>query len=329
MIFYDIIRNFSKKHASMRPLRLNLYHVITFYFVASEKSFSTAAEKLCLTQPAVTMQIHALEKSTKVKLLDVRKKKVYLTQAGETLFTYAQEIYDQASAAERSLDNFSESGLRIGCALTFSHIVASAASVFEELHPDAKLTIRNASSHDIIDELLALHHDIGVVVRLDDYPDNIVTEHISDYERMVFVTSPQNPVLQRGVLELHDLATYPLLLPAERSATREILLKTFKTGGIEAKQSVLVDTDYLDVAQRLAEEGRGIALMHVSRVEDQLASGKLHIVPVVNEITIGVDLLIHRGIPLPTIASKFISVLRETFQMYNSHNSLHKTLAES
>lgn len=313
----------------MRPLRLNLHHVITFYFVASERSFSAAAEKLCLTQPGVTMQIRALEKSTRVKLLDVRRKKIYLTQAGETLFNCAREIYNQANAAERSLENFSEGGLRVGCALTFSHIVASAASMFEELYPDAKLTIRNASSHDIIDELLALHHDIGVVVSLEHYPDNIVTEQISENERIVFVTSPLSPAVQRGKLQLCDLTTYPLLLPPERSATREILLNTFETAGIEAKQSVLVDTDYLDCAQRLAEEGRGIALMHVNRVEDQIASGKLQIVPLIDDITIGADLLIHKGIPLPAIASKFISVLRETFHAYHSHNSHPTTLTGS
>lgn len=66
----------------VKPLKLNLYHLITFYFVASEKSFSVAAEKLFLSEPAVSLHIKSLERCTGVKLLDVRRKRVYLTKAG-------------------------------------------------------------------------------------------------------------------------------------------------------------------------------------------------------------------------------------------------------
>lgn len=130
---------------------------------------------------------------------------------------------------------------------------------------------------------------------------------------MVFVTSPFNSVLQSGELELRDLATYPLLLPSGRSVTREILVNSLQANGLDPSSSLLVVIDCLDCAQRLAKEGRGIALIHISYVQDETASGRLKIVPVVDDIRVGADLLIHKSIPLPLMASKFAPILREAF----------------
>jgi DNA-binding transcriptional LysR family regulator len=66
----------------MSPVTINIHHLITFYFVAKEKSFSEAARKLFLSQPAVTQQIRALERLSGVKLFNVRRKKVSLTEGG-------------------------------------------------------------------------------------------------------------------------------------------------------------------------------------------------------------------------------------------------------
>ncbi|MCX5813766.1 MAG: LysR family transcriptional regulator, partial [Proteobacteria bacterium] len=80
----------------MKPPQINLQHIISFYYVAKEKSFSEAAEKLFVTQPAVTQQIRALEVQYGVKLVNIKKKRVFLTKAGERLFVYAEELLDHA-----------------------------------------------------------------------------------------------------------------------------------------------------------------------------------------------------------------------------------------
>ena len=55
----------------MTPSKLDLHSLVVFYYVASEESITTAAERLCLTQPTVTYHIRSLEKNTGVKLLDI------------------------------------------------------------------------------------------------------------------------------------------------------------------------------------------------------------------------------------------------------------------
>ena len=145
----------------MSPSKLDLHSLIVFYFVASEESITSAADKLCLTQPTVTYHIRSLERAVDVKLLDVRRQKVHLTHAGVGLFRYVKEIYQQLTSAEKFLEDLREASLRVGIAASFSPIVASAAAAFEELYPHVKLIVKNASSFEIADDVL-LHATKGI-----------------------------------------------------------------------------------------------------------------------------------------------------------------------
>ncbi len=81
----------------MSRFQLNLHHVISFYFLAKEQSFSRAAEKLSMTQPAITQHVHGLEVQFGVKLVNMKKKRVTLTRAGERLLLYAEETSQPGS----------------------------------------------------------------------------------------------------------------------------------------------------------------------------------------------------------------------------------------
>ena len=128
----------------MKMPKYNPYHLVVFYFVGSEKSITSAAEKLCLTQPAVTHHIKCLEKAASIRLLEVKRKRVYLTHAGEGLFQYAAEVYQQLISAEKFVEDMKEASLHVGIAMSFSSTIASAASSFEELYPHVKLIVKNA-----------------------------------------------------------------------------------------------------------------------------------------------------------------------------------------
>ena len=72
---------------------MQLEHLKTFHHVALEKSFSKAAKKLFLTQPAITRQIQGLEHDLKVKLFDRTKRQIELTEQGNILFSYTRELF--------------------------------------------------------------------------------------------------------------------------------------------------------------------------------------------------------------------------------------------
>jgi DNA-binding transcriptional LysR family regulator len=298
----------------MHPRKLDVYNLIVFYFVASEKSITAAAEKLFLSQPTVTYHIKSLEKSVGVKLLDVKKKRLLLTHAGEGLFQYSKQIYQQLSDAERFVDDLKEANLRVGIAMSFSSTIASAASSFEELYPHVKLMVTHAPSFEIAQDVLSSQVELGVVVSTDYGTPKLRSITISEGEKIVFVASPSNPIFRKKHLELRDLCDYPLILGPATSATRRAVFSQFEAAGLNLDPIIAVEVNSVEWGRSLVESGKGISFYYARNVDKEVSNGRLRVVPVTNnDIRIGVDALVRRDAPLPPIAEKFISLLREAF----------------
>jgi len=121
--------------------------LITFYFVAEGGSFKKASDMLFLSQPTVLLHIKALEVAFGVKLIHVKKKRVNLTEAGESLLPYARELYQQTMYAEMFLRKFREEMLRIGVALTLLTTITRVSGIFKKLFPHEKIRIREGPTY--------------------------------------------------------------------------------------------------------------------------------------------------------------------------------------
>jgi DNA-binding transcriptional LysR family regulator len=298
----------------MQPPKLDAYNLVVFYFVASEKSITVAAEKLFLSQPTVTYHIKSLEKSVGTRLLDVKRKKLYLTHAGEGLFQYAKQIYQQLISAERFVEDLKGGSLRVGIALTFSSSIASAAAKFRELYPNVKLIIENAPSFNVIKDVLSSRVDLGIVVSLDyKSPELRCIAHLVA-ERMVLAASPSSPLSQREQIELADLSGYPLILGPETSATRQIILNKLEDDGLKAPSLIAVEVDSVEWGKSLVEDGEGIGFYYIKNVEKEVSEGRLKILPLTDDIRVKAGIFIRRDNFLPPIAERFISLVKETFK---------------
>jgi len=294
--------------------KYNPYHLVVFYFVGREKSITAAAEKLCLTQPAVTHHIKCLEKAASLKLLDVKRQRVCLTQAGEGLFQYAAEVYQQLISAEKFVEDMKEASLGVGIAMSFSSTVASAASSFEELYPHVKLIVRTAPSFEVAQDVLNSQVDLGVVVSMDYGIPKLRSITISAGGEIVLVASPTSPIFRKEDMELSDLCDYPLILGPETSATRRVVFKKFEAEGLRLDNFVAVEVNSVEWGRSLVESGRGIGLYYISNVEKEVSEGRLRILPVTGDMRVGADVLIRKDAFLSPIAEKFISLLKGAFQ---------------
>jgi DNA-binding transcriptional LysR family regulator len=100
----------------MKAPKLNLQHIISFYFVAKEGSYEQAADSLFITQSAVMQQIKSLEVQFGMKFFAVKKHKVHLTTEGERLFAYADELNGHLVTMETFLKTFPNTTLHLGIA---------------------------------------------------------------------------------------------------------------------------------------------------------------------------------------------------------------------
>jgi DNA-binding transcriptional LysR family regulator len=298
----------------MAPSKLDLHSLVVFYYVASEGSITAAAGKLCLTQPTVTYHIRCLERNVGLKLLDIKRQKVFLTRAGEGLLRYVKEIYQHLASAEKYLEELREGGFRIGISITFSASMASVAAAFKKLNPLVRLTIHSASSFEVAEEVLNSRVDLGIVVSMDYGDPKLKSVELSSRQKLVLVASPSSPIAQRERLDFMSLCGYPLVMGPETSATRRILLKKLMVSGCATPSPIIVEVNSSECGISMIESGQGVGLCHVRSVQSAIQEGRLKVLPVSRDIWVGVDALLRADAPEHPMAARFITLVKEALQ---------------
>lgn len=293
--------------------KLDLHSLIVFYHVASEGSITAAAEKLCLTQPTVTYHIRSLEKNVGVKLLDIKKQKVFLTHAGKGLLRYVREIYQQMTGAERFLEGLKEASLRVGISATFSSTVALAAAAFKELYPHVRLIVRSTSSFEVVEDVLNSQVDLGIVVGVDYENHKLRQVELSPREKLMLVASPSSVISQKERIRLSDLCGYPMVLGPETSATRRILLNRLMTGGCHMPAPIIVEVNSLEWGMSLVVNGKGMSLYHSRDAEKEISEGRLKELVLSNDIWVAANALLRVDAPEHPMAEQFIALVKEAF----------------
>lgn len=296
----------------MNPPKINMDQLITFYFVASEKSFAAASDKLCISQPAVTMQIATLQKRFGVKLINVKKKKVYLTKTGEDLFLQAEEICRGAMKAESLLEGYRNNNLRIGISGALTLYLMPVVDYFKEIQPSIKVTVKEGRSLQLIEELIDFQHDFCIVGTFENINSQLRALHILETEKMVLVTAPHDPVSEMKEVMWKDLEKYPLILHCEGSMARRLILEEFRKRDI--KPSISAEIDSIEGMKQLIEKGKGVGLMFPPNVKDEVAFGKMKIVPICDgDLKAGIDLVVVRDTELSPPAKAFLGLIEEKF----------------
>jgi len=126
---------------------------------------------------------------------------------------------------------------------------------------------------------------------------------------MLFVTSPADPISQQDELDLTTLNGHPLILPAEKSGSRAILLNLLEKQNIEP--AIVAEVDNIEAAKNLVKMGQGVAFLLEDNIVDELCDGTLKALPFKEEVEIGMSVLVHKDNPLNNIGSQFVSLLSE------------------
>jgi DNA-binding transcriptional LysR family regulator len=306
----------------MGRFQLNLNHAISFYYLAREMSFSRAADKLGMTQPAVTQHIRGLEAQFGLKLVNIKKKRVQLTKAGERFMAYAEELVNQAVVAENFLKSYQFNNISLGIASPLMFYLTGLIDHFKEKHPSIKVTIKEASSQPLVDELMDYKLDICMVGVLAPYKKRLRAYRIHSDERLVFVASPNCALTNGTPIAWSELISHPLIIQAEGSASRAIILHQFKKRGLTPNIGAEVNNIYL--AKELARQKKGLAFMFEPNIRQEVDRGELKVIPMEDgPIKMGaIDILVHREERLSPSVESFLMVVKEYFN--NSLNEINR-----
>ncbi|GAB4389235.1 MAG: selenium metabolism-associated LysR family transcriptional regulator [Thermodesulfovibrionales bacterium] len=235
-----------------------------FCTVAETKSFSKASEIIHLTQPAVSLQIQALEESYETKLFDRSSNSVVLTPAGELLYNYAKEILGLYASAEKDIGEITglvKGSISIGASTTIgNHVLPTVVSDFKKKNPKIKIHLLVGNTKRIVELLNAGNIDLGLVEgEVTRY--KLMTEKLLADE-LVLIVSAFHPWAKKKEVSMLDIIKEPFIFREEGSGTRQVIEKYLGKRGITPQNmkitTILGSTEAIKEA---VENGIGISIV--------------------------------------------------------------------
>jgi DNA-binding transcriptional LysR family regulator len=250
---------------------LDLQALHAFVAVARWESFSTAAEHLFLTQPAVSKRVAGLEQTLGQRLFDRIGRRVTLTDAGRALLPRARTLLEDADAL---LQVVAASGDQVSGPLVMgtSHHVGlrrlpGALRAFNQHYPQVQLDIRFMSSEAACRAVEQGELELAVVTLPTGRQPRLRTQLVWDDPLEVLVSN-DHPLASRGPLDLDELVAYPAVLPGPDTYTRSILAEALRPQGLAPR--VVISTDYLETLRMLVATGLGWSLLPAAMAAPEL-----------------------------------------------------------
>ncbi|MEF9425769.1 MAG: LysR substrate-binding domain-containing protein [Candidatus Mariimomonas ferrooxydans] len=249
-----------------------------FCTVAETKSFSKASEIIRLTQPAVSLQIQALEEIYGTKLFNRSGCIITLTKSGEILYKYAREINLLYLASEKEIGRFTgvvKGIVSVGASSTIgNYVIPSVLADFKKKFPKVGVNIHVGNTKNVIEFLNAGNIDVGLVEG-DVKKQKLVVEKLIPDE-MVLVMSPLHPWAKKPNVSILDIPKEPFILREEGSGTRQMIEKNFAKYGISPHNIkisfVMGSTEAIKGA---VEEGLGISILSIWATKRETRYGSL------------------------------------------------------
>lgn len=242
-----------------------------FVEVAEAGSFTQAAARLHLSQPAVSKRITTLESQIGQTLFDRVGRSVSLTDAGRTLLPYARSTLQGIEDARRALSQLDG---RVGGRLSIGtshhiglHRLPPVLGQFTRDYPQVDLDIHFMDSEIACQAVLAGKLELGIVT-LPLRPLPQLRSRLVWPDPLAVVAAIDHPLAGRRPLPLARLAEHPAVLPDEATYTHRIVTAALQAQGVTPH--VRLATNYLETLKMLAAIGLGWSVLPESMLDDSL-----------------------------------------------------------
>ncbi|MBI4654168.1 MAG: LysR family transcriptional regulator [Nitrospirae bacterium] len=235
-----------------------------FCTVAETKSFSKASEIIRLTQPAVSLQIQALEDTYGTRLFNRSGCIITLTSAGETLYKYAKEIISLYTEAEKQmgkLTGFVKGDITLGASSTIgNYVLPSAIFNFKKKFPTVKVNLLIGNSKTIGDCLNAGGVDVGFIEGEINKQKLIAEKLVSD--EMVLIMPPDHPWAKRASVSIFELSKESFIFREEGSGTRQMIEKYLTKHGVHPQNiKIALIMGSTESIKSAVEKGLGVSII--------------------------------------------------------------------
>ena len=261
---------------------LNFHQLRIFHTVARWKSFSRAAQALDISQPAVSIQVQALERSLGISLFHRRAKGLQLTEAGERANNYAHRIFSLSSELQEAIHDIHElrtGHLTLGASTTpGEYILPGAIGLFRRQYPGVQVELQISNTRSIINQILQREIDLGMFgSSLERGNDELETSTYA-MDEIVFVAGLSHPLAAGGPVSLDDVMEEGLVVREEGSATRGTAEECLARLGIQPKIAIELGSN--QAVKLAAEAGVGVGVISRYGIGAEMKAGLLQVLNV-------------------------------------------------
>lgn len=255
-------------------MHLTLRQLKVFEAVAAYRSYTEAAKKMHMTQPAVSMQIKQLEEQAGLTLFDRLGKQVSITHAGEELLHYSKTIHQQLEEAEQVLEELKgmkRGKLHLTMASTANYFAPQLIAAFHHEYPDAKVNLDVTNRAGLISAVENNTTDMAIMGR-PPKGHNLVGIPFID-NPLVAIAAPAHPLAKKKNISLNELKDETFIVREKSSGTRIAVDRFFSEHNIELPARMEMNRSEAVKQAVMAELGLGIVSLHT--VEMELALKRL------------------------------------------------------
>jgi DNA-binding transcriptional LysR family regulator len=243
---------------------LDNFRLVVFRAVADQLSFRKAAEELYLTQPAVSLQVKALEEDLGVQLFDRSGARIAMTAAGKVLLQYSKQANALLVQAEREIGALSgehAGQLRLGASTTIAqYVLPRLLGEFCREHPRIHPTLISGNTEHIVESLLEQKIVLGFI----EGPARsreVKTEPFLEDE-LVLIASTAHEWAERISVPYPEISSIPLLMRERGSGTRHVIEMALERQGVKRNSlHIVMELDSTEAIKSAVEAGLGIGFV--------------------------------------------------------------------
>ncbi len=257
---------------------MTLRHLKIFIMVADLGNMTAAAKSLFIAQPTVSQAITELEDYYGIKLFDRLSKRLFITEKGKQLLSYARHVTALVNEMDQVLKNPDKSGMiKIGASLTLGAcLLPKLVNAFAKQYPLLQVRVITKNTHEIEELIMQNAIDFAVIEGVIHTPDIITTAFMDD--ELLLACGRDYPLYNKESVSMAELGNLHFIVREQGSGTRELFENIMALH--EINWQLTWECSGSDVLKSAAINGVGVAVISRRLIENEIKTGELRSIKV-------------------------------------------------
>ncbi|GMA97237.1 LysR family transcriptional regulator [Pelosinus sp. IPA-1] len=279
-----------------------------FLMVSKTNSFTRAAERLYVSQPAVTNAIRSLEEELGIQLFDRNQKQAILTTEGQVFCKHVENIMRGVSTTIfeiNELKNLNNGVLTLAITpIAGTRPIPMFLKMFKKQYPNIKLSFIEGNVPEIQTLLIEDKADLGIVILGD---NNILLDYTRlGSQELVVCCSKEHCFQRKNSIELSELVNEPLILLTQNCLLRKLIIKEFER--LNTLPQIAFESNHIQTIKSLVACNAGLTIL-----PQDLCDTSLITIPLNTPVMIDIAIAIKKNKALSHAAQAFLDLAKETF----------------